>query len=216
MSVAHKSYMFQRTLRGLVAWYPMRLGTGTTLKDYSASANTGTLTNGPTWTWDDGWCLAFSSGSSQYVAPGSTLVDVTTTFTIATWFYFTTGSRANPLVGLFATGNARLRVDTSDTLNWAFFDGDTDAYLNSTGLSTSTWYHGAVVRDTSSGMLLYLDGSLVDSNAETGNPSASAGSDALGNFSVNYLDGRLDDVRIYNRALSAEEIAYLAAGKRAA
>jgi hypothetical protein len=79
--------------------------------------------------------------------------------------------------------------------------------------ATDTWYHVAGTYDGSD-MRLYLNGSL------QGSPLSATGTVTTANWvrlshSANdaALDGLLDDVRIYDRALAASEISDLAAGK---
>ncbi|MCX6031799.1 MAG: hypothetical protein NT169_21170, partial [Chloroflexi bacterium] len=78
--------------------------------------------------------------------------------------------------------------------------------------ATNTWYHVAGTYDGSV-MRLYLDG--VEKGTYTFAGTVDAGNGVRLSHSTNEeaLDGRLDDVRIYDRALSAAEIGDLAAGK---
>ena len=82
-----------------------------------------------------------------------------------------------------------------------------------------SWYHWAVMTDAS-GSRMYLNGVLVASNnnfiASTSvngthlSLGIIPGGDGVAPFGEGYLDGRLDDVRIYDRALSPTEIRELA------
>ncbi len=81
---------------------------------------------------------------------------------------------------------------------------------------TEGWHHVAILIDGAAGTLqLYQDGLLVASGATTVLPKN------LGNTTQNwlgrsqfeadpYFGGAMDDLRIYNRALSPGEIRYLA------
>jgi len=71
------------------------------------------------------------------------------------------------------------------------------------------WHH-LVVAQTGTTVALYLDGSLVASKTGTANTVTAAISYlAVYAASNNPLDGSLDDVRIYSRALSADDVAAL-------
>jgi hypothetical protein len=73
--------------------------------------------------------------------------------------------------------------------------------LTGSFIADGNWHH--IVGVLSSGMYyLYLDGNPDGSQAAAGNPSIVAGSLGIGNYSVS---ATLDDVRVYNRALSAAE-----------
>ncbi|MNC93844.1 hypothetical protein D3C83_105630 [compost metagenome] len=78
------------------------------------------------------------------------------------------------------------------------------------------WYHAAATYDGAT-MRLYLNGVLVASMSKTGSVAASAsvpvtiGRSPEGS-AFTQMSGALDDLRIYNRGLSAAEIAALASG----
>ena len=71
---------------GLVAYWSFDEGSGTTAEDFSpANANTGTLTNGPTWVDGKvGKALSFD-GTDDYVTMGNTNDITTGDFTLAYW-----------------------------------------------------------------------------------------------------------------------------------
>jgi len=89
--------------------------------------------------------------------------------------------------------------------------GDTDVLIASSGnLAADVWTHAAAVYD-SNNMLLYKDGELVGSMPKTGNiatdntVSAWVGGNPDGAASRPW-DGKIDDLRIYSRGLSRDEI----------
>jgi concanavalin A-like lectin/glucanase superfamily protein len=71
----------------------------------------------------------------------------------------------------------------------------------------NTWSHLAMTYNGSS-MRLYVNGALVATRAQTGNATVSTGVLRIGGNGVwgEYFTGAIDEVRIYNRALSAAEI----------
>ena len=82
-----------------------------------------------------------------------------------------------------------------------------------TAISTGVWYHLAGVYDsTAHSETLYLNGVSVASFDATGlAPQSSSGHKPgigveLGAVTSHYTNGTIDDVRIYNRALSASEV----------
>lgn len=95
---------------------------------------------------------------------------------------------------------------------------DSTAYnlTSTTNVITGTWYHVIARRDLPNNTLkLYINGAEQSSNSTTGktlvNPNANnlvlGGGSA--NCSSSYLQGNLDDVRVYNRALTTTEITQL-------
>jgi len=113
-------------------------------------------------------------------------------------------------------GNSYLfRIDgfgEGSKLSWfVYIDNAIEPRLSSTYvLSLNTWYHVAGVYNSSNGFMgLYINGALNNSRTRTGTPT-------LGYFSVVnvgarpegtcFFYGLIDEVRIYNRALTADEI----------
>jgi hypothetical protein len=90
---------------------------------------------------------------------------------------------------------------------------DTSAYA----ISTGEWSHVAWVFDDSGNRIYYyINGTSKDSDSKTSNPSYSNGywwigaeCDGAPCPDGNYFNGTIDDVMIFNRSLSAEEIAAL-------
>jgi len=90
---------------------------------------------------------------------------------------------------------------------------------SATGVNDGQWHHVAATRDTTSGaMRVYVDGLPGGSGvgpigARTAPASLRIGGILTG---VNFLNGTLDDVRLYDRVLSASEVAELAGSVPAA
>jgi hypothetical protein len=77
-----------------------------------------------------------------------------------------------------------------------------------TPIPLNAWTHIATTYDGAN-QRLYINGALVASRAQTGTMVVSNGSLRIGgnNSSGEFFNGLIDEVRIYNRALSAAEIA---------
>jgi hypothetical protein len=75
-------------------------------------------------------------------------------------------------------------------------------------LQVGVWTHLAATYDKST-LKLYVNGTLVSSTAVTGTLLNSTGALKIGGNAVwgEYFGGLIDDVRVYERALSAAEIA---------
>jgi hypothetical protein len=77
-----------------------------------------------------------------------------------------------------------------------------------TPLTLNTWSHVAVTYDGSN-MLLYVNGALVATKAQTGTIATGNQALRIGNSNASIsegFNGLIDEIRIYNRALSAAEI----------
>ncbi len=167
----------------------------------------------------------FAENTASSINLFSTEIDGTLPYTIAAWVYLDSTPGVNRsftiygpqaggsqqsysfAVGEFANaGDTRLRVFT--------YDGAGNEVLGKTQLSLNTWHHAAAVYDGTQ-VHFYLDGRL-DGSANYTPPSnglATAGSIGYMANSGNSqtMDGRIDDVRLYDRALDRAEIAALAA-----
>ena len=78
-------------------------------------------------------------------------------------------------------------------------------------ISFNTWYHYVFIADETGGKI-YVNGQLIDSHSWTGTPGACSNSFIwkIGGQYTNWYNGKIDDIRIYNRVLTQEEISYLA------
>jgi hypothetical protein len=82
-------------------------------------------------------------------------------------------------------------------------------------MNTDTWHHIAATYDGSN-KILYLNGSI--DGTGSGSLSTTSGNGEVGrqaDFNNNFFDGVVDDVRIYDSALSASEVSALASSSSA-
>lgn len=98
-------------------------------------------------------------------------------------------------------------VHTDDKLN---FWGSNDDFTTGEELTTGQWYHVAITYDGDD-VAVYLDGDnaadgVRSKNLDTGDDETTIGARMGGRVSI---EGRIDDVRIYDKALSSSEISNL-------
>ncbi len=150
-------------------------------------------------------------GSNDYLILPAGAAD-TQDITVALWVYWDGGSAwqrcfdfgNNTAEYLFLTPRS-----SSNTLRFAIKDGSSEQIVETSQLASRQWTHVAVTlsEDTAK---LYVNGSLKDTNnATTINPSDFSPSiNYLGNSQWDdpLLNGRIDDLRIYNYALSSDEV----------
>ncbi|MCM8779000.1 MAG: LamG domain-containing protein, partial [Candidatus Omnitrophica bacterium] len=137
-------------------------------------------------------------------------------FSIEAWFNANTVSSYRPVVCSgnpnsepavnFWVQNSKIRFILRESGGLSLVD----LYSNLT-LSTGAWYHCVVVRDGAN-MKIYIGGNLDNSrtNGPTGNVGSSTYQVYIGKMSYAsyWFNGLIDEVRIYNRALTQEEIQY--------
>lgn len=199
-----------------------------TTRDGSGNNNTGTLTNMNQNTSVNGGKLGQAlnfNGSSNYVRINSVADDVQTgAATVSLWFKpASTFSAANTVdQTIFSISDAnsnndlRFRLRQADGfLSWqtvSLFTVD-DSVSSISSWQANTWYHivGTISADGSA-KVLYVNG--VEENLTTGlsarggTLSTEATIGVLDNL-TEYFNGAIDDVRVYNRALSPAEIQQL-------
>ena len=91
----------------------------------------------------------------------------------------------------------------------AFFCMGVDFLTGSANINDDQWHHVAAVYDGTK-MCLYVDGRLDAYKSASGSLSVSAVNVYIGGSPSQSFNGLIDDVLVYNRALSKEEIEYLA------
>lgn len=199
---------------GLVAGYAYEEESGTTAVDSSGSGNTGTLTNGATRnaSGQNGKALE-QDGTDDYVSTADAAsLDLVSAGTVMAWVRLDTVGIAQVIVSKGANSaasqNYALMVQSTNRPRCEIGDGSSINAVNPTAtLSAGTWYHLACVWDGSTHKL-YLDGGSPASGSQTITPAGNSAALAVGKYGGNsrYLDGRIDDVRIYNTALSQTEV----------
>src|ERR1017187_5758461 len=181
----------------------------------SGPAWAGTLPNGGTFS---GGQLTLSSGSSQYVSLPAGIVSTLTNFTIETWVKLNTtagwtrifdfGNNTTTYMFLTpqngSTSRLRFAITTSSS-------GGEQQINGPSALTVGAWNHVVVTHNGNIGVL-YLNGVAVGTNsAMTLNPLSlgSISNNYLGKsqWSDPYLNGVMDEFRIYKVALSPAEIA---------
>jgi hypothetical protein len=87
------------------------------------------------------------------------------------------------------------------------FGGATTSVFGSSGLPVNTWSYLAATYDGST-VRLYVNGTLVATQAATGSISVSTNQLQIGGDSIygQYFRGMIDEIRIYNAPRSAVEI----------
>ena len=186
-------------------------GVGTTVYDLVTTGTTGTLTNGPTWTYLSGGTFSFDGTDDNLNF--SSYPNLTNNFTLSFWFRttvipsgykgivttWTSGQASQSSYGVQFKNDGTLEPVRPVGSNW-------NTITSSTNVTNGNWYHCTVVYNTS-GTFLYLNSVLNASNSATGNLNTPLGfrigSDISG---TNNWNGSVSNVQIYNRALSSNEI----------
>jgi hypothetical protein len=196
----------------LVAAYGFNEGLGSSAADASGKGNVGAL-NGATWTTGGkfGGALSFNGVNNWVTVADANSLDLTSGMTLEAWVkpsalgtaWRTVVLKERPggmVYALYANQN------TSRPVGQAFIGAERNA-LGSATLALNVWTHIAVTFDGGN-LRFYANGALTATTAVTGAMVASTGVLRIGGNAIwsEWFQGVIDEVRIYNRALSATEI----------
>jgi len=196
----------------LQAHYKFDETSGTTAYDSSGKGYHATVDPNGANAWDayghDGYCLDFD-GTFGVSVPSDVFSNISEQVTISVWVHVDTNVNPNTIGRVeFGAGPAGLNQQW-DRLVW-LQERPAD-YIG-------RWSHYAFVKDANDGMMrIYHDGLLVAQNTEAFLPmiGAAAGSSRIGadlDGTSSYYKGKLDDLQIYDYALSHAQVLYLALG----
>jgi hypothetical protein len=215
---------------GIVGYWKLDETSGTTAVDSSGKGNNGTLVNMESGDWVTGRinnALNFDGINERVNLPIGSVINLLTNCTIATWVNWSGSGNSWQRIWDFGTGTTYNMFltpnnDSNNRLRFAITRTGSSGEQQTNATTPAVfphdgWHHVAVTIDADNDIhSLYLDGILVGQNT-----SANLKPSDLGNTNRNYLgrsnytadpyfNGLLDDVRIYNRVLTPEEIIPLA------
>ena len=213
---------------GPVGHWKLDEGEGTIAADSSGNGNDGIL-NGTAMFWmpDDGMiggALSFdgTASAADYVEISTADISLAAG-TVAMWGNLLPDPQAPDTRYFFGhttippwNSRIQLYMDNADNVLDLGLGDSHSRHQDIMSLTTETWYHVALTWDGAN-YVVYVNGQEKANGSYTGldtlNPVADIGndgrSDDVGRTEV--FNGLLDDVRIYDRALSADEIGQLAA-----
>ncbi len=208
----------------LVACWPMDEGSGSVVIDATSFGNDGSITGSPAWVAGQNGQALNLSGTSQYViVPDSNSLDATNAITLAAWVKptktaFATQNIIKKVIGtttpngyeisLSSAGKVFTRFNGGTVTNGLRVDSTTSYPLNGTA-----WMHIAATYDGTT-IKLYINGVLETSSSVaftigTNTTNLGIGAEPASTV-INLFQGTIDDARVYNRALSFEEVQVLA------
>ena len=200
-----------RGVPGLVAAYSFDENAGAVVSDASGNGNTGTI-SGATWTPSGkyGRALNFNGSNSLVVVKSSDSLNLSNTMTLSAWAYPTAAQSGWRTIVqkqvdayfLHAGSNSALRPAAGGT-----FNGKVAFTTSASAIPVNSWTHLAVTYDGAS-VRLFVNGLLVATKAQTGVIETNGNGVRIGGNVPygEYFKGLIDEVRVYNRALTAAEI----------
>ena len=199
-----------RAAGGLVAAYAFDEATGSTLSDASGNGNTGTI-SGATWTSGRySYGLAFNGSSARVNVQDTPSLDLTTAMTLEAWVKPTTVTSSWRDVIYKGNDNYYLEATSTSTarpVGGATIAGVHPQATGTVAIAANTFTHLATTYDGSA-IRLFVNGTQVASTAATGSIATSTKQLQIGGDGIygQYFAGTIDEVRIYNTALTQAQI----------
>jgi hypothetical protein len=202
----------------LQAWLKFDESSGTTAADSSGHGWTSTLVNGATWAAGyNSNAVSLNSSASNYVSLPAGILSNLNSFTVATWVKMNTRATWARIFDFGTSTDNYMFLSPAASPSGLRFaittsGGGGEQLINYTNnLSTGVWHHVAVTLTAGTG-ILYVDGVPAATNTISLTPAS------LGATTQNwigrsqypadpYLNGLVDDFRIYSGVLSPTEIA---------
>jgi hypothetical protein len=184
-------------------------GSGTTWTDLSGIGNTGTLTNGPTYSTVNGGSIVFDGVDDKVTFPNNT-INTAAGITVEVWFKTSSGTKYQDIFdtddafGVWITTNHPSAGTGKITASFNTVTG-----IMSANYSANTWYQ-VVISGSGTSNNLYVNGVSVATASQTVATSINLNTARIGNVdgdrAAEYLIGNVASLKLYNRALTAAEI----------
>lgn len=193
------------TTTGLVGWWKFNEASGTSALDSSGKGNIGTLNNAPTWISNcvRHACLKFNASNSTVTIDAFSATTPSNPYTIAAWVYIPTTAS---LWGLFDYGKVRVTINETGA-SWCMDNFGAQPTSSNANVVYNQWVHIAISQTSGGTFSWYINGTL-DKTVSCG-----AACDAhdvgiyIGGLREGYYSGAyIDDFRVYNRVLSAQDV----------
>ncbi|HEY0706887.1 MAG TPA: LamG-like jellyroll fold domain-containing protein, partial [Polyangia bacterium] len=205
---------------GLVGYWKLDEGVGTTFADLSGNGNTGTLSNATRWVTSSLAGTSFANraavnlgGGSYYGTLGVTNIpSLSAAKSLTCWVNLTSTAGVQHMVSFDDQGGNSIGIGMRGG-NLAAWKGGGTVLAQVAAPSTGTWVHVAYTWDGTTHKV-YLNGGTPGTGTSSPN-STSVTRGFIGTWDgINeLLSGQIDEVRVYNVALTAAQVSNLAAGR---
>ncbi len=200
-------------VNGLVGWWKFNGDGKAAIGPSDANIVGATPNNGQNNTSNGAY--SYNGTSSQYTQIPNTFGLGTSNVTLSTWVNPATATNSGAFVKVGGTGYgigmgaSTFDSTTPGTKLVMLFEGV--RWIPTTTDIPTGWHHVVMVINSSGVPLAYLDGSLVGSYPGTNAAAPGSNITYIGSShtTTRFFNGLIDDTRIYNRVLSASEIAAL-------
>ena len=190
-------------------------GTGNVAKDSSGNKNDGKLMNGPKWVDGKfGKALSFDGVDDYVEVPDSASLKIASAITIGAWVKLNTLDRFHGVMGktgtIWSDVAYSARIINANQYNFTTSSDGAACNELSGGTPTTDWHHVAYWFEKST-KRIYVDGAKEaetkwDGPIHTNNQNLSIGAYTWGNGLGFLMQGFIDEVGLFNIALSEDDI----------
>ena len=161
-----------------------------------------------------GSAAIFNGSSSKIDIPG-VLTGITNNFSYSFWANPSTASSNNyiAIAANISSNTNRVLFNANNGGNYYFDFGNITSGGRIFGTSPSSWFdgnwHHFVIIKTSTSQLIFVDGQELRNVSGQTSSISGLSNIAIGNYTSNYSNGSIDQVRIYDTALSSTDVSNL-------
>lgn len=200
----------------LLAHWPMDEGAGSSVADVVGGFD-GTIEGDVTWTQGMiGSAIEFPGATGNYVDCGNVDINIGSNFTLACWLKAPETTAYHDLFGKGPKDAGHFELYLEGSTGGGRLDGDVAAYIPDLGdfysnikVDDDTWHHIAWTYDGTT-LTCYVDGGATGTKtwSVSGSVVAESAEFKIGCLAdtTNPFNGGLDDLAIFSRALSQEEV----------
>ncbi len=197
---------------GLAARYSLAqedLLTASTIKDMSGNNRTGTITAGassgfqPNQRKKANQAYDFDAANTK-IDTGSDWIGAGASTTISAWVYLDSYGEGNSIGTIIDNGTTSMYIQNNSR---AYFTVSGNVSFSNAVISTKNWYHIGITRNGAT-IAFYINGVNETSDATAASPVAGTTNLIIGNNAIQTktFDGKISDLRVFNRVLSLSEI----------
>ncbi len=188
--------------KGLVGCWLQNEGSGNIVQDLSGNGNTATLMNDAHFVPGKFGSAVDFDGTGDYV---TTTIDVGTTMYVSLWVKINadTGNKV-----IFTWQNSTSQTLIMWTGRWDLIGTGFDIFPVSPTPVLGQWHHVVAGFEAGVAAYLYVDGVEIGKDTTIGTP-ATVANFRWGGTNTAGIDGQIDHILLYNRVLTADEVAQL-------
>jgi hypothetical protein len=163
------------------------------------------------------YSMSFDPLSSQYIDVDEYVFSGLTSLSISCWYNLNSISGDQAILAQYieAPTNRGILLYHDDPNGWAFYintDAGLKSFESTFTATASVWQHLVVTYESGVGIKIYLNGTAQSSGILSGttvNPTPSEftiGRDGASGSFTRFLNGKLDELAVFNTALTAQEV----------